>query len=289
MKNYILKRTILIFLACFTCLTSCSSNNSDEDFIIPPHITEQGKQENALRIMTYNIATFTRDPNNLHNYQTIANMVLEKEADLVCLNELDSCTTRTGKIYQLEKFANILNWDFKYGAAMPYKGGTYGEGIATKEKAIKKFTVALPKGDGAEPRVLVVMEMEDYVIATTHLDHSNEAAHKAQVNLITETMNKHYKNSEKPVFLGGDLNAKPDSETMQLVKKDWEILSVTMPTFPSHKPTACIDYIIQYKNGVKVDLVNSQVLRWFNTGDASTASDHLPVIVDVILPKKIKK
>ena len=31
--------------------------------------------------------------------------------------------------------------------------------------------MALPEAGGAEPRVLVVVELPDYVIATTHLDH----------------------------------------------------------------------------------------------------------------------
>ena len=40
---------------------------------------------------------------------------------------------------------------------------------------------------GAEPRVLVVMEMEDYVICTSHLDHVSSEAQLGQVELITKT------------------------------------------------------------------------------------------------------
>jgi len=281
MKNNIKLYILLVLLPIFN-LIACSSSDDADEFEIPPHIVDTKKPEGAIRLMTYNVGIFNKDTNNPYNYRTIANMVNEKDVDLVCLNELDSCTSRTGGDYQLEKFAHIIgNWDFHFGAAMPYSGGKYGEGIATKEKAVKKFSVVLPKGLGAEPRVLVVMEMKDYVIATTHLDHANAGAHADQIKLINETIEKHYKNSDKPVFLGGDLNAKPESESIKLMLKNWTMLSSIQPTSPSHKPTSCIDYILQYKNGVKCELLHAEVIRFLKSGNPATASDHLPVIVDV--------
>lgn len=279
MKKYYIYIVITLLLM---VINACSSDTKVDDFDIPPHIVDSKKPEGAIRLMAYNIAVFNRDPNSPLNYQTIANMVNEKDVDVVCLNELDSCTSRTAKDYQLEKFAKIIGeWDFKYGSAMTYGGGSYGEGIATKEKSIRKFSVALPKGVGAEPRVLVVMEMDDYVIATTHLDHAVPEAHADQIKVINETIEKLYASSDKPVFLGGDLNAKPDSETITTFKKNWTILSSTQATFPSHKPDRCLDYILQYNNGVKCELLHAEVVRFFKTGDTRTASDHLPVIIDI--------
>lgn len=281
MKKNIRFYAMAAFLA-LTSLVACSNDDKIDEFEIPPHIKDTKKPEGAIRLMSYNVGIFNKDTENPLNYQTIANMVNEKEADVVCLNELDSCTSRTQKDYQLEKFAAIIGgWDFKYGSAMPYSGGSYGEGIATKEKAVKKFSVALPKGVGAEPRVLVIMEMEDYVIATTHLDHVSADAQIDQVKVINETMDLYYKDSDKAVFLGGDLNAKPDSETLKQFKKNWTILSSLQPTFPSHKPASCIDFILQYNNGVKCELLHAEVIRFLKTGNTAKASDHLPIIVDV--------
>lgn len=288
MKNKI-KYYLTILLLTLVSSSACSSDDKTEEFEIPPHLTIVQKAEGAIRLMSYNVAVFNRDPNDPMNYQTIANMVNEKEVDVVCLNELDSCTTRTDRDYQLEKFANIIGgWDFKYGSAIQYSGGTYGEGIATKEKAVKKFTVALPKGVGAEARVLVVMEMKDYVIATTHLDHVSAEAQLGQVKVINEVIAQHYKDSTKPVFLGGDLNTKPDSETMKLfLENNWKIVSSTQPTFPSNKPTSCIDHFLQYENGVECEIKHAEVIRFFKSGNAATASDHLPTIVDIkIIGKK---
>lgn len=204
------------------------------------------------------------------------------------MNEVDNNTNRTRHVYQHKHFASLMgSWDFEYGAAMPYNGGEYGEGVTTREKAVRKFSVALPKGVGAEPRVLVVMEMKDYVICTSHLDHVSAEAQVGQVELITQTMKEQYGNSGKPVFLGGDMNATPNSETGKLLQKDWEILTITgFGTFPSDNPTKCIDYIMQLKGTPKCEVVGSQILRWFKSGDVTKASDHLPVMLDIKLPAR---
>ena len=41
--------------------------------------------------------------------------------------------------------------------AMPYQGGAYGEGciVPGKVKILKRYTVALPQDEGAEPRAII--------------------------------------------------------------------------------------------------------------------------------------
>ena len=279
-KNF--KYYLLLALLTLISFSACGKDNNELDFEVPPHKTKYEKEEGAIRIMAYNVLRFVYDKNDPYNYQTIANMVNEMDVDAVGVNELDSFTSRSRRDFQLELFAKALgDWDFKFGTAMPYSGGSYGEGVATKDKAVKKFTVALPKGVGAEPRVMVVMEMEDYVIATTHLDHVSSEAQIGQVKVMTEAIENEYKFSDKPVFLAGDLNAYPESETINFLKEDWIMLSSTQPTFPSHSPNRCIDYIFQYNNGVKCEVLHTEVIRFLKSGNPATASDHLPVIVDI--------
>ena len=251
LKKY-LTMMLLLGLACPA--TACNSSSSSEDEV-PPHLKPETPEEpgrdyypkadGTTRLVTYNVGVFNKYIKD--DYQLIADMMKEIEADAICMNELDNNTNRTRHVYQLKHFASLMgSWDFEYGAAMPYDGGEYGEGVTTRKKAVNKFSVALPKGVGAEPRVLVVMEMEDYVICTSHLDHVSSEAQLGQVELITQTMKEQYGNSGKPVFLGGDMNATPNSETGKLLQKDWEILTITgFGTFPSDNPTKCIDYIMQ--------------------------------------------
>ncbi|BBL06148.1 MULTISPECIES: endonuclease/exonuclease/phosphatase family protein [Alistipes] len=235
----------------------------------------------TVRLVTYNVGVFNKYVRD--DYRLVAGLLREVRPDAVCLNELDSCTARTRGVFQLERIAGMMGgWDFRFGAAMPFDGGSYGEGVMTRERAVRKEAVALPEAGGAEPRVLVVVELPDYVIATTHLDHVSPEAQLEQVRTINREMMRRYGDSPKPVFLGGDLNAEPGSETLRLLERTWRVLTPTDGgTYPSDEPEQCIDYLLQLRNGVRCEVTDARVLSRFGTGDVSRASDHLPVLLEV--------
>ena len=282
MKKYLMT-LLMLGLACNAA--ACMEDEPFYDTEIPPHVSiDNSKGEGVTRLVTYNVGIFNKYIKD--DYQLIADMMKEIDADAICMNELDNNTNRTRHVYQLKHFASLMgSWDFEYGAAMPYDGGEYGEGVTTRKKAVNKFSVALPKGVGAEPRVLVVMEMEDYVICTSHLDHVSSEAQLGQVELITKTMKERYGDSGKPVFLGGDMNALPYSGTLRALQEAWTVLTPTDGgTYPSHDPKKCIDYILQLDNGVTSETAGARVLHRFEAGDAARASDHLPVLLEIRLP-----
>ena len=283
-----MKKTICLW-ALLLIVVSCTNDDNYNDehgdkAVIPP----KGR---IIRIMTYNIyGARATSPANAADLDALAEVIRRQDPDFVTLNEVDVFTNRTGKdVHQARDLAAKLGMEWHFSKAIDRDGGEYGEGVTTRKKAVNKFSVALPKGVGAEPRVLVVMEMEDYVICTSHLDHVSSEAQLGQVELITKTMKERYGDSGKPVFLGGDMNATPSSETGKLLQKDWEILPITgFGTFPSDNPSKCIDYIMQLKGTPKCEVVGSQILRWFKSGDVTKASDHLPVMLDIKLPAKNK-
>ena len=283
-----MKKTICLW-ALLLIVVSCTNDDNYNDehgdkAVIPP----KGR---IIRIMPYNIyGARATSPANAADLDALAEVIRRQDPDFVTLNEVDVFTNRTGKdVHQARDLAAKLGMEWHFSKAIDRDGGEYGEGVTTRKKAVNKFSVALPKGVGAEPRVLVVMEMEDYVICTSHLDHVSSEAQLGQVELITKTMKERYGDSGKPVFLGGDMNATPSSETGKLLQKDWEILTITgFGTFPSDNPSKCIDYIMQLKGTPKCEVVGSQILRWFKSGDVTKASDHLPVMLDIKLPAKNK-
>jgi endonuclease/exonuclease/phosphatase family metal-dependent hydrolase len=139
------------------------------------------------------------------------------------------------------------------------------------------------KGDRYEPRVCVVAETPEYVIASVHLDHSNDAVRVEQTEVITNDLLKRYKASRKPVFLCGDLNADPQSQTLKCFSKDWKIISRLDPTYPSDNPEECIDYILVMKNKARYKVVKTAVCTELDSVDVTGTSDHLPVFVDVVI------
>ena len=132
---------------------------------------------------------------------------------------------------------------------------------------------------------MVVMEFEKYVFATTHLDHVSTLAQAGQVDEINKVIEREFGGSKKPVFLGGDFNARPDSPTISKLKTDWTILTphgASDFTHSSQAPDKCIDYILLWNgNGAKCDVVGTKIMLDFNKGDIKRASDHIPVLVDV--------
>ena len=283
-----MKKTICLW-ALLLIVVSCTNDDNYNDehgdkAVIPP----KGR---IIRIMTYNIyGARATSPANAADLDALAEVIRRQNPDFVTLNEVAAFTTRTGKdVHQARDLAAKLGMEWHFSKAIDRDGGEYGEGVTTRKKAVNKFSVALPKGVGAEPRVLVVMEMEDFVICTSHLDHVSSEAQLGLVELITKSMKERYGDSGKPVFLGGDMNATPSSETGKLLQKDWEILTITgFGTFPSDNPSKCIAYIMQLTGTPTCEVVGSQTPRWFKSGDVTKASDHLPVMLDIKLPAKNK-
>lgn len=239
------------------------------------------KEDGVIRLVQYNVGVFSKEIDN--SIPMIAEMLREIGADVVSVNELDSCNTRHSN-YQLADFAEALGgWNFRYSRAMPYRDGAYGIGVAVPDKILDSFTISLPKGEGTEPRTCCVVETKEYVFASTHLDFRSEPSMVMQASLISSTLKEKYGAVRKPVFLCGDMNSTPESDVLAELAKDWDVLSVAKPTIPSNAPRSCIDYILALRNGAEYKVVATDVPTVFKGGDVAVASDHLPVFVDVRL------
>jgi endonuclease/exonuclease/phosphatase family metal-dependent hydrolase len=103
-----------------------------------------------------------------------------------------------------------------------------------------------------------------------------------QVELINAWARERYATcSDKPVFLCGDMNAEPGSATILALEKDWERLSSDEFSFDSKTPHISIDHIFRYKLSAPVKLLGAATMSSFTRGDATLASDHLPIYVDL--------
>ena len=236
-----------------------------------------------LTFVQYNVGAFNKYDSS--GVEAIARAVKEMNTDAMTLNEVDSCTTRTGQADQLAAFAQEMGgWNHHYAAAMPYKGGAYGVGVAASPAfdVVRADRIALPKLNGREPRAVAVVEYKDFVLCSTHLDLTLESQ-LGQVEVINHYMDSVYADCGKPVFLGGDFNCFPDSEPVALLKQTWTLLTPQVHSFPSHAPDRCIDFIFVRPNGKTVSVESTSIPRTLQTADLATASDHLPVVVTVTI------
>ena len=265
-----MKRTALILtgLACLALLAAGCKNKE-----------AYPKPKGTLRIVQYNVGAFSKEIDN--SIPMIADMMKEIHADALSLNELDSCNRRHLNNQTADLAEAMGGWNFRFGRAMPYRDGAYGVGVAVPDEILDQFTIALPKDSGSEPRACCVVETPRYVLASTHLDHRSKEANLLQARTITETLKARYGDSDKPVFLAGDMNVHPDSKTIADFTKDWTILSVPKPSYSAKEPHGCIDFILKLNNKAVIKLSSSDVPVEFKSGDVTVASDHLPVYVDV--------
>lgn len=240
------------------------------------------KADGCLRIVSYNVGAFSKFMNN--STDMVAAMMLEVEADIVGLNELDSCNARHN-VNQVKALASAMGgWQWTFARAMEYRGGAYGNGIVLPKgvEIIDSYKVALPKGTGSEPRSIAVVETPRYILGAAHLDHTSEESVLGQIEVVNAWAQSHKSNS-KPVFFCGDMNSKPGSAAINALLEKWQMLSSTENTIPSGSPTSCIDFVFRYKDSAPVTVKGTHTMTKFHKGDASKASDHLPIYVDVVL------
>ena len=287
---------LLHIIACMTVmpLLVCCDKTGSIDFKEPQHIHKPGnekesgfeKKEGAIRLVSYNVGLFGK---YIDSMDMVAAMLKELKADAVCLNELDSCTVRSGGIYQSQALAKKMgNWHHYYAGAMKYNRGSYGEGmvVSPELKNNGTYAIRIPQGLGAEPRVCPVFKTDKFVFLATHLDHVNNYARLDGAIRISEWAKEQYGDTDVPVFLCGDMNCEYNDEPLKRLKEDWKTISVVKNTYPSgpgRYPIKCIDFIFALKNKAKYEVVASDVPLTFENGDVNQASDHLPIYVDVIL------
>jgi endonuclease/exonuclease/phosphatase family metal-dependent hydrolase len=227
-----------------------------------------------VRVMSYNVRN-GRGVDDVKDITRCTDIINDARPDVVAVQELDSMSRRNKK-YVLGEMAKLTGYHDYYHRTIPYRGGAYGIGILTREKALSVDFHPLPCR--REPRGLLIVEMKKYYILCTHLS-LNAQDRLTSVRIIRDIVSK----LDKPVFIAGDMNATPNSAPVKAFKEYAQVLNdVNKFTIPSNNPRKCIDYILGAKGSFKV--------RREKVMYGCIYSDHLPIYVDVkILKPKRKK
>ena len=261
-----MKSLIVLFTVIFMTINLAWSQKMDEG--------------RTIKILSFNIYHGATTNGNF-DLDVIAKVIIDADPDLVALQEVDFKTKRAKK-YDL---ATELGWRSKlvplFGKAMDFDGGEYGEGVLSKFSFLRTRNVGLPYSSGNEPRIAleatVLLNSGDTIsFVGTHLDHlKNEVDRVSQAKKINDVFTK----NKYPTILAGDLNAMPDSKTINILEELWKSSydrKGPKPTYPSNNPSRKIDYVMLYpKNRWKV--IATEVIQ------DSIASDHCAYLVTVML------
>lgn len=271
---YFLSLIILLSLFIFP---SCKSDELKE-YLPEPTNNLSG---DTLRFISYNVYHFGKNPEYPNgNYGVIANILKDLKPDVVCLQELDSMTTRTNRVYQIKQLAELNSWNFRFASTIPsYQGGSYGIGVVTPRTISRSSYYQLTSTD--EQRGFLIVEFPKYIVVCTHFG-GDEATRKLQAQELTAKIKELFGSTPKPIFLGGDLNSTPVSDAMKELYKSWILISGQENTLPGGNK--CIDYILMLNQGNKYKVLESRVIGTSPFGNMQIESDHYPVMVTVIIP-----
>ncbi len=218
----------------------------------------------SARLSTYNIRHGEGLDGRI-DHERIGRILRKAHAEVAAIQEVDSMTRRNGGVYDLAEIGRAAGMHATFAAAIDFQGGKYGVGILSREVPLSVRRIALPGRE--EPRMLLVAEFKDYVVACTHLSLHEEDRLSSIGILVAEACRWH-----KPFFVMGDMNDEPGSAFYARMAEHFLFVNdTTEMTFPAGGPTVCIDHIALFRApGVAL----SRYRTW--VGD-DEASDHCPL------------
>lgn len=230
----------------------------------------------TIRVLTYNIH-HGEGMDELLDLERIAALIREVDPDLVALQEVDSVTNRTEQVDQAAELGRLTELKPTFGRFMPYDGGAYGMAILSRWPILESTNIRLP--DGEEPRTSLAITVDitesgrSLRFVGIHFYRTAEER-LAQVKSLEAAMGE----TTTPIIWAGDFNSTPESEVMQYLSGNWKILEKGEDrlTFSSYEPEREIDFVLVRPDS-SFSLLGQRVL------DEPVASDHRPVVVDLVL------
>ena len=228
-----------------------------------------------VRVMSYNVKN-GMGVDGITSIERCSDVIRKVNPDVVAIQEVDS-VNRRNNYYVLGRMAEQTGYHAYYGPTIKYRGGKYGIGVLSKKPALS--TKFYPMPHRREDRGVLVVEFKRYYLVCTHLSGQYiRDGRCVQVDVIREAVS----GLKKPVFIAGDMNARPGTPVMKAFKEFAVVLSdENKKTAPSYDPRGCIDYILGTNGSFKV--LDEEVIY------GCFASDHLPLYVDVKVSKEKKR
>ena len=251
-----------------------------------------------MKVVTWNLrSVYIGDGINgfIHRAGMICKKILDEQPDVIAFQEVIESTLPVLE-RMLPEYLFLGHFrEVNYG----------GEGVFT---AIKKESIQLlgteviwlsptPYISGSRyeiqspcPRTCIMTQLRHketgmiFRVFNLHLDHESEEARVLGIKCAWEFVDEYNKKMEYPYFLLGDLNAKPDSETIKICNGRKDICELTGQfefTFHNYfygMGKMKIDYI--YMSDVLKDKVTKTEI-WDDEIEGIYLSDHYPICTEL--------
>lgn len=224
------------------------------------------QHELCLRVLTYNVH-HCEGTDGKFDYDRIAGIINRLKPDIAALQEIDVKTNRSSGVDQASVLAELTGLNYTFGKAIDFDSGQYGLAILSRFVIRDVTNTPLKTQPGSEPRIALSARMKpdggpkEMILIDTHLCHRSNQVRAMQTTQLNEFADL---DSDIPVILAGDFNARPTSEPMNvLLESNW---------LDAVAPQSRIDYVLLRKKD-PWEIVDVEVI------DEPVASDHDPVLV----------
>ena len=230
----------------------------------------------SVTVMSYNIH-HGEGTNRILDLNRIAEVINAADPDIVSLQEVDKNTNRSGGVDQAAVLASLTGMSHQFGKAVNRDGGEYGNAILTKHPMTLIGNWPLPGFKEARAALFVKIDLAsvygDGVLMTfiaTHLDHKKSANRIQSADDIEAVISGL---PGRPALLGGDLNDRPGTATLNEFDLYWEIedLGQAWWTFPAGTPNRQLDYVLYRNSG-------DWTVHGIEVPNEPVASDHRPIV-----------
>lgn len=232
------------------------------------------------RIVTYNIHSGVgRDKQ--HDYKRIGQFLANSGADVVLLQEMDTRPIERDTAQDIEDICANNTFRLIPSPAIRESNGWYGNAILTRFDVLKHDTVDVSQ-KGRQPRNVQIVELKTektpLTVVNTHKG-LKKLERRSQFSMLHEHLSQRLKERKTPLFLAGDFNE------WQFFSKAFKGLNQLLSqqkigaTFPSHFPVFSLDRVWVTED------IEVKSCRKLKNAKTRVYSDHLPVLVDIVLPE----
>ncbi|MBZ0268792.1 endonuclease/exonuclease/phosphatase family protein [bacterium] len=239
--------------------------------------------------MTYNVHG-CRGMDGRYSVERIARVIARERPDVVCLQELDHRRTRSGGVDQAREIAARLENEYRFHSVREAADGLFGDAILSSLPLHLVRAAPLPSIESRlelEPRGVLWVEVEAgghrIQVLNTHLSIS-ERERRLQADALVGEEWLGDPRCRGPLLLAGDLNATSMSYTgrrLASLLRDTARLRTRAPgeprplTWSGRMPVLRIDHVFASGHFAvqRLDVPRTRLTR--------TASDHLPLVVDL--------
>ncbi len=226
-----------------------------------------------VRVVSFNIHHGTVGRRGPVDPEQLGEVCRSFDADIICLQEVDRDTYRTGRADLAAVAAGACGMAHVFGASRWYPGGRYGNAILVRGTLTGAVTTDLPKVPAQQfwrerrtaLEASVTIDGRSLWVVCTHL--SVPQAHNA---VQLEWLLRHVGGRPQPQIVVGDLN-RPLEPVGRAAARGGLRAVAHGPTFPVSRPRRTIDHVL-VSPGLEV---RSTEVR------ATSMSDHAALLVDL--------